>query len=396
MENSNDNLKELQKKALGYVKRGNHDRAIALYLGILEKYKDSDHLRQLVYSNLGVIYLNLEKLDMAEDYLKKALSYSPLHPEYHHMLGIVFLQSHRPKEAVEELNICLKQKPDNEEYLRVSAVALHDAGKEIEAVQALGRIPSLAPQAAELLAAEAGDCLFDGHLKKARKLAEQAKIIDPTNALAKKVINLVQKKQLENTATKAHALDSPFSIFQIKMKLKGISPPIWRRFQVSGNISLYKLHLVLQSVMDWRNYHLFEFKISEIRFGIPDLEDYYETRDARRYKLNKVVSSEKTKFLYTYDFGDGWEHELTIEKIIPAEQELKHTVCLGGKRAGPLEDSGGIGGYENYLEILRTPPPADPDDEDEEIKSSREWMGADYDPEYFDLAEINRELKKIR
>ena len=396
MEDIEEKLKELQIEAIGYLKKKNFDRAIAVYQEMQANYKDSDYACQIACSNLGVIYLNLQKLDLAEDYLKKALSYSPLQPEYHHLLGIVYLQSKRPLEAVKELKVCLKQKPDNSKYLEALSVALFDAGKKSEALETLGRVASLDMDASRILAVQAADCLRDGNLKKALKLAEEARALNLDNVMASNVIKAIHKKQLANLTAKPPAVSSLFDIYQFKMKLKGIIPPIWRRFQVSGNISLYKLHLVMQALMEWQNYHLFEFQIGEIRFGIPDPEDYYETKDARRYKLYKLLSGEKTKLSYIYDFGDGWQHELTVEKIIPAEQELKHPLCLDGRRAGPPEDCGGIGGYENYLEILRTPPLDDPDEEDEEIKSSREWIGADFDPEHFDLEEINRKLRKIR
>jgi hypothetical protein len=146
--------------------------------------------------------------------------------------------------------------------------------------------------------------------------------------------------------------------------------------------------------MDWDNYHLFEFIIGEAYFSVPDPEDFHQSLDAHRYKIEKVIA-EKSKLLYRYDFGDDWEVELKAEKIIPASEPLKHPVCLSGKRAGPPEDSGGIPGYEQYVQILRTPSPEDPEDEDPEILNMREWIG-DYDPEFFDIEEVNERLKRVK
>jgi tetratricopeptide (TPR) repeat protein len=396
VEDVNEQLKEMQNEALGYMKKGQFNLAIDVYQKMLEKYKDDDYASQIAYSNLGVICLNQKKLGQAEAYLKKALSFSPLEAEYHHVLGMVFLLGKRPKEAIEEFKICLKQKPNNEEYLRVMAVALFDAGKHNEALQTLTRISSLTPATARILASEAADWLAKGNPKKARERAEQAMGLDPTNKAAKKVIKEIEKGKTLNSGSKALTLDAPFSVYEIKIKLKGISPPIWRRFQIAGDVSLFKLHLAIQALMHWGNYHLFEFEIGGTRYGIPDPDDEYDTKDARRYKLNKMIVGEKTRINYIYDFGDGWENDLVVEKILPAGEKLKHPVCTGGKRAAPPEDSGGIGGYADYLEILRTPPPANPDDEDEEIKSRREWIGADFDPEFFDIEAVNDELREIR
>lgn len=186
------------------------------------------------------------------------------------------------------------------------------------------------------------------------------------------------------------------NIYQIKVKLKGITPTIWRRFQIPGNVSLLRLHLVLQKIMGWQNYHLFGFHVNDIRFAIPVQDDYYKTKDARRYKIYKVITQEKVKFLYIYDFGDRWEHELTVEKIIPSKEILEHPVCLAGKRAGPPEDSGGVESYKELLKVLSIPLPENADEEDKEIRSMREWLGEDFDPEHFDIEEINRKLAKMK
>jgi len=106
-------------------------------------------------------------------------------------------------------------------------------------------------------------------------------------------------------------------------------------------------------------------------------------------KLKDVVSREKAKFIYEYDFGDGWEHELLVEKILPPTAGQRYPICLKGKRACPPEDVGGIWGYADFLEAIQDP--NNPDHED-----LLEWIGGSFDPEAFDLEEINRRLQKIR
>jgi hypothetical protein len=179
------------------------------------------------------------------------------------------------------------------------------------------------------------------------------------------------------------------SICQIKVTLKGTEPPIWRRFQVGNDISLYKLHNILQVVMGWEGYHLYRFGVGGVDFGEPDPEFGDDMKSASAAKLNQLVRGEKTKFIYEYDFGDSWEHEILIEKILPPEEGVRYPVCLDGKRACPPEDCGGVWGYADLLETIQNP-------ESEEYEEMMEWLGGEFDPEAFDLEAINQSLKHLK
>ncbi len=180
-------------------------------------------------------------------------------------------------------------------------------------------------------------------------------------------------------------------VYQIKVTLKDIRPPIWRRVQVPSNISLNKLHRILQAVMPWDDYHLHQFIIGGVYYGEPDPDDDFgfELKSDRTAKLIQVASGARARFIYEYDFGDGWEHEIVVEKIVPPEAGVRYPICLAGKRACPPEDCGGIPGYARFLEAIRNP-------EHEEHDELLQWVGGSFDPEAFDLDEINRELKRIR
>jgi hypothetical protein len=177
-------------------------------------------------------------------------------------------------------------------------------------------------------------------------------------------------------------------VYQIKVTLKGSKPPIWRRIQVTSDTGLYEFHYVLQVVMGWENYHLHQFIIGGKYFGEPDPDFGFEIQDEATVKLEQVVPGEKTKFTYEYDFGDSWEHDVLIEKILSPEEGEDYPVCLGGRRACPPEDCGGIWGYAYLLEAIR-----DPDHPEHE--DLLEWVGDSFDPEAFELDAINRELKKL-
>jgi len=180
-----------------------------------------------------------------------------------------------------------------------------------------------------------------------------------------------------------------YDIYQLRIALGEIRPPVWRRIQVASGATLYDLHYIIQVVMDWGNYHLHEFVIEEERYGEPHPDDFSEVVDEKKVKLSDVVLGEGDRFIYVYDFGDSWEHEIKVEKILQPKPGMKYPLLLKGKRACPPEDVGGVGGYEEFLEAIRDPGHS-------EHKEMLEWIGGEFDPEEFDKDAINRTLGKIR
>lgn len=180
------------------------------------------------------------------------------------------------------------------------------------------------------------------------------------------------------------------NIYQLKITLKYSRPPIWRRLQVPADIKLGKLHRVLQIAMGWTDSHLHQFHIGDTDYGVPDPELQFpgELRSERSVPLNRVAA-EGDRFFYEYDFGDGWEHEIEVEKVLPAETGKRYPLCLAGKHACPPEDCGGIPGYENLLEVMRDP-------SNEEYAETIEWLGREFDPEAFDLDDVNTALRRMR
>ena len=178
-------------------------------------------------------------------------------------------------------------------------------------------------------------------------------------------------------------------IYQLKITLRDSKPPIWRRVLVPGSFSLYKLHHVIQRAMGWTDSHLHQFIVDGQYFGLPSPDDWEPMIDERRHTLSKIAPEPKYKFVYEYDFGDSWEHQILVEAIMPAEAGVKYPVCIKGKRACPPEDVGGVWGYEVFLAAI-----ADPEHEEHEMYT--EWIGDDFDPEAFDLEEINADLRTVK
>jgi len=175
----------------------------------------------------------------------------------------------------------------------------------------------------------------------------------------------------------------------MKVTLKGIQPPIWRRIQVASTTTLAQLHRVIQRVMGWEGSHLYQFVVGGREYSDPNMLEEREGEDARRVTLATLVRGEKDKLLYEYDFGDSWEHELLVEKILPLEKAKRYPVCLTGKRACPPEDCGGIWGYAEFLEAMHDP-------QHPEHEEMMEWVGGEFDPEGFDLDEVNKNLESLK
>ena len=175
------------------------------------------------------------------------------------------------------------------------------------------------------------------------------------------------------------------TIYQLKISLRDTKPPIWRRVQVLSSTTLQELHFIIQESMGWYNSHLHQFLIDGVEYGKPAPEyDFYVTDEAK-VKLSKVVGGEKAKFSYTYDFGDDWEHTILVEKILPRDPKVIYQICIKGKRACPPEDCGGPWGYVEFLEAIQNPSHPEHDD-------MLEWIDGAFDPEEFDLDEVNQRL----
>ncbi|MGI9486943.1 MAG: plasmid pRiA4b ORF-3 family protein [Geminicoccaceae bacterium] len=142
-------------------------------------------------------------------------------------------------------------------------------------------------------------------------------------------------------------------LIKLKVTLQGIRPPIWRRLLMPGWITLGDLHWAIQATMGWGNCHLHQFDIADRVYGDPQSVDSVD--DEECLTLDKVVRSHVARFLYTYDFGDDWEHVITIEGTQPTLDGEAYPACVAGRRNGPPEDCGGCWGYQEMLNALADP-----------------------------------------
>jgi hypothetical protein len=193
-------------------------------------------------------------------------------------------------------------------------------------------------------------------------------------------------RDLKPRARSRKAIDAAY---QLKITLRGSKPPIWRRFVVPGTIRLNELHQVIQAVMGWYDCHLHCFEIDAEQYVAhhPDFDS--DGLNEREHRLCDLITEPKTRFTYEYDFGDGWEHTLTVEKIIPNTENPQMMVCLAGRGRCPLEDCGGIWGWHRLLGVLNNP-------KHEEHDDMLEWAGGMIDPTEFDPQAATAALSAIK
>jgi hypothetical protein len=181
----------------------------------------------------------------------------------------------------------------------------------------------------------------------------------------------------------------PVQVYQLKITLRHIKPPIWRRLLVKS-CTLGQLHDLIQVSMGWDDYHLHEFEIGNERYGNPlQWQDGFggemEVGNEDKVKIQQLAARGVKKLTYVYDMGDTWEHVIAIEKALPVEAGGHYPRCIAGKRACPPEDCGGPWGYGDFLDAIQDP-------EHERHEELLEWIGGEFDPEAFDIETVNKKL----
>jgi hypothetical protein len=180
------------------------------------------------------------------------------------------------------------------------------------------------------------------------------------------------------------------TVFQIKITLRGIDPPIWRRIQTT-DCTLGELHGIIQVAMGWEFEHLYRFNISGVEYADLGMAGFDDVEDACDTRLSEVLpaGNRRPRFEYEYDFGDQWIHQLIVEERLPPEKGVKYPICVAGQRACPPEDCGGPWGYPGFVDAICNPAHRGHGE-------MLEWVGGEFDPERFDREAVNRELRRMR
>ena len=281
----------------------------------------------------------------------------------------------------------------------VSVLIDHQLGGGVKDCYVAGRPRLLRRQYAEV-AEMRGASLHDYSAPEAVEILERALAARPCPVeldqiedvgihldLLRSRVDLLRRPALPNRPVRDAARRS---VHRLKIGLRGAKPPIWRRIEVASDTSLEQLNDLIQAAFGWLGGHLWVFTTANDEFGPADAELGF--RDAARPTLATVVPRAGDRLRYTYDFGDDWQHDIVVEQVAAADAAAAYPRCLGGRRAAPPDDCGGIGAYEELLEAL-----ADPGNPDhaERIQWLSDRLPMEWDPASFDRAAIDAALLAV-
>lgn len=198
-----------------------------------------------------------------------------------------------------------------------------------------------------------------------------------------------ESQGIKSTKSTDTSLSGP--IYQLEITLANTEPSLWRRVQVPSSMTLADLHRIIQLCIGWLDMHMHQFQAGVKFYGPPVADDYGDTPilDESRFQLIGLEREMLQGILYTYDFGDSWEHVISLEKVLPQSEAKPYPVLVDGSRACPPEDIGGPPGYQFFLEAL-----ANPEGEDYEEFGNIPGL-EDYDPDYVGVDLINEVLKSV-
>lgn len=176
-------------------------------------------------------------------------------------------------------------------------------------------------------------------------------------------------------------------VYAIKVTLLGTIPPIWRRILVGRDMTLRNLHRTLQTVMGWEDSHLHQFVLPKQKVRKSRQGSGTRIGNESRTRVGDVIGGAGERFIYEYDFGDSWQHELLLEEVLLGDESFQQ-MCVAGERRCPPEDCGGLHGFAELLEALQ-------DANHPTHEEVCDWLG-DFDPAWFSADEINRQLRRRR
>ena len=324
--NNAPELYAIWDEARKHIESGNYDKAIEIYRYILVRYGDDDIAAEHANAYLGDIFLTLRQLDLAEDHIKKAISYKPEKPGYHYILGFIYSVKRQWDKAILEFEMAVDEEPDNGEYLRGLAWAIYSSGDVAKGLASLEEANRLAPNNANILTDLAVAYLSSVNINKATEYAERAVRIDPANALAQDVLKSTLSynkklrqggKRIGKARTTTPAYSNTHFIHRFKVSLRD-RPDIWRIIEIKENQMLSSLHKAIFKAFNRFEEHQYSFFISnkpydkESEYTSPGLDTDGTCRLVTRIRIDSLALHPGQKFLYLFDYGDEWWHEVEL------------------------------------------------------------------------------------
>ena len=323
-------LHTIWSEAKEHIEHGEYDKAIDIYKYVLIRYGDNDIAVEYANAYLGDIYLTLRRLNLAENHIKKAIDCSPDNPSYHYILGFTYSIQSEWGKAIGEFEVALDKEPNNSEYLRGLGWALHSAGDKAKGLAHLHRAVDLAPTNVNILTDLAAAYLSALQFHEAREYAERAVHIDPTNALAREVLSNIHSfengfKPRGKAAGKARTITPAYFstniIHRFKVSLRD-DPDIWRIIEIKETQMLSSLHKAIFKAFNRFEEHQYSFFISnkpydnESEYISPGLNTGGTGKLATRIRIDSLALQRGQKFLYLFDYGDEWWHEVELIGVI--------------------------------------------------------------------------------
>lgn len=313
-------------EARSYIESGNYDKAIETYRYILVRFGDDNVAAEHANAYLGDIFLALRQLDLAEDHIKKAINFKPEKPGYRYILGFIYSVKRQWDKAIQEFEMAVEKEPDYGEYLRGLGWAIYSSGDRARGLASLHEASHLAPTNVNILTDLAVAYLSSVNINKATEYAERAVRLDPTNALAQDVLKSVLSydkklrqggKRTGKARTTTLAYSNTHLIHRFKVSLRD-RPSIWRVIDIKENQMLSSLHKAIFNAFDRFEDHQYSFFMSnkpydkESEYTSPGLDIHGTSRLATRIRIDSLALHPGQRFLYFFDYGDEWWHEVEL------------------------------------------------------------------------------------
>ena len=337
----NEDLSELESiwdEARASIEQGDYHKAIEIYRYILIRY--SDHRIAFEYANacLGDIFLTLRQIDAAEKHIKKAISLEPEKPDYRYILGFIYSIERRWHESILEFRKAVEKEPGNGEYLRGLGWAIYSSGDVARGLAYLEQASQLQPANVNIAINLAVAYLASFNVDKAREYAERAVRIDPANAMAQDILKRVlsfgeafgqRGEMTERASTRPSAYTDTHFIHRFKVSLRD-RPDIWRIIDIKGNQMLSSLHKAIFKAFDRFEEHQYSFFLSNkpydrgSEYTSPGIGADGTVKLASRIRIDSVELYGGRKFLYLFDYGDEWWHDVELVSVTERVTRAKY------------------------------------------------------------------------
>ena len=349
---TNEDVPELQSiwdEARDSIEQGDYDKAIEIYRYVLIRYSDYPIAVEHANAYLGDIFLTLRRLNAAEEHIKKAIILEPEKPSYRYILGFIYSIERRWDEAILAFEKAVEKKPSNGEYLRGLAWAIYSSGDVAKGLAYLEKASHLAPPDANIMTDLAVAYFSSLNIDKASEYAEKAVQIDLTNALAQDVLKKVltfgkgfrQRSEItEKASTRPSAYTDTHFIHRFKVSLRD-TPDIWRIIDIKGNQMLSSLHKAIFKAFDRFEEHQYSFFLSNkpydrgSEYTSPGISNDGIGKLASRIRIDSIELYGGRKFLYLFDYGDKWWHDVELVSVTERVTRAKYPRMVRNQGKSP-------------------------------------------------------------